>query len=217
VASVTGRQPTAIFTTYTDVERFREHPVQPLPDHPTVAWVGALQPVKDPQTFAQAWRLLAERLPDARLVMVGDGAQREIADRLARAFPHRVRVARRLSQADVADVLDASTVLALPSLSEGLPRVAIEAFNRGRPVVGSNAGGIPDIVVPDRNGLLVPPKDPERLAAALESVLSDRGLAERLAQGAHEDAARFTSSSEEFARALRRLVDRVIDVGGEVG
>jgi glycosyltransferase involved in cell wall biosynthesis len=210
VASATGRQPTAVFPAFIDLESFNDRPVRPLPEVPSVAWVGALQRAKDPETFAQGWRLVAGRVPAARLVMVGAGPLRHIADALAREFPDRVQVGERLPQVAVADVLDASTVLALPSLSEGLPRVAIEAFSRGRPVVGSDAGGIRDLVVPERNGLLVPRRDPERLAAALERVLSDRDLAERLARGAREDAARFESSPEGYARKLRSLVETVL-------
>jgi glycosyltransferase involved in cell wall biosynthesis len=210
----TGRQPTAVFTTYSDLHSFQQRPVQPLPEQPTVAWVGVLQRYKDPETFARAWRLLAERLPDARLTMVGDGPLRNVAEGLSNEYPDRVRVAARVSQSEVSEILDDSTLLSLPSLSEGLPRVAIEAFTRGRPVVGSAAGGIPDIVVPERNGMLVPPRSPELLAAALERVLADRELAGRLGRAAQEDAGRFSSSPEGFARSVRQLVDTVLEGRG---
>ena len=104
-------------------------------------------------------------------------------------------------------MLDESTVLALPSASEGLGRVVIEAFARGRPVVGSDVGGIPDLVRPERNGLLVPPGDPEQLADALTRVLRDRSLAERLARGAAEDAARYAWTPNGYADAVVTLVD----------
>ncbi len=212
--NATGRRPTAVFTTYSDVQSFKQRPVQPLPEQPAVAWVGVFQRYKDPETFVRAWRLVAKRVPEARLVMVGEGPLRELVEGLAHEFPDRVRLTGRLSQPEVADVLDRSTLLALPSLSEGLPRVAIEAFIRGRPVVGTAAGGIPDIVIPERNGLLVPPRDSERLAAALERLLADRDLAGRLGQAAQGDADRFASSAEEYARAVRNLVDGVIGSRG---
>jgi glycosyltransferase involved in cell wall biosynthesis len=89
-----------------------------------------------------------------------------------------------------------------------LPRVVIEAFCRGRGVVGARAGGIPDLVEHERNGLLVAAEDTDALADALVRVLSDRGLAEGLGAQAHTDAPRWTSSPEEFAERLDELIRR---------
>ena len=87
----------------------------------------------------------------------------------------------------------------------------MEAFARGRPVVGTAAGGIPDIVRPERNGLIVEPGQPEQLARALVRVLNDRSLAERLAAGALEDGRQTQWTPQAYARAVRELVDRVLD------
>jgi colanic acid/amylovoran biosynthesis glycosyltransferase len=95
----------------------------------------------------------------------------------------------------------------LPSASEGLPRVAVEAFMRGRAVVGTRAGGIPDIVEDGVNGLLVEPGSAAELAAAIERVLTDHELAVRLGEGAARDAARWASSPEEYAERVRAVVD----------
>ncbi len=72
-----------------------------------------------------------------------------------------------------------SRALLLPSASEGLPRIVIESFMRGRAVVGSRAGGIPDIVEDRRNGFLVPSGDAAALAAAIGQILDDDDLAAR--------------------------------------
>jgi glycosyltransferase involved in cell wall biosynthesis len=109
----------------------------------------------------------------------------------------------------VAAALDASTVLVLPSFSEGLPRVAMEAFARGRAVVGARAGGIPDIVEDGVNGLLVPTGDAPALADAIVRVLSDAALARSLADGARASAPRWLQSPEAFAVRTRELVDAV--------
>jgi glycosyltransferase involved in cell wall biosynthesis len=213
VRHATGREPICSFPAYTDLEGFLEDPVRPLPDRPTVAWVGMLERAKNPHAFARAWRNVAERLPEARAVIRGTGPMQPVMDELVRDFPGRVEVIPWLSATrDVARLVDGSTLLALPSWSEGLPRAAIEAFTRGRPVVGSAAGGIPDIVKPERNGLLVPPGDAERLADALIRVLSDRELAERLGRGALEDAGRFHWSPERYADAVTDLVDRAMSL-----
>jgi len=210
VKAATGHEPISVFATYSDLESFLAVPPKPLPPVPTIAWIATLQPVKDPVTFAAAWRVVAERVPEARAILVGDGPMRPVFDALCTDFPERVRSLNRVSPPEVAAILDESTVLALPSRSEGLPRVIMEAFARGRPVVGTAIGGIPDIVSPERSGLLVPPGDPARLAEALVRVLDDRALAERLSSGALIDGRRFHLSLEEYADAVREMVDRAI-------
>ena len=87
--------------------------------------------------------------------------------------------------------LGRARALLLPSASEGLPRVAIEAFLRGRAVVGSRAGGIPDIVRDGENGLLVPYGDESSLAQSIVRYLDDHALAARLGAAARTRAAVF--------------------------
>jgi glycosyltransferase involved in cell wall biosynthesis len=87
-------------------------------------------------------------------------------------------------------------------------RVLIEAFCRGRPVVASRVGGIPDLVEDGVNGLLVEPEDTEALAAALVRMLGDRALVERLGAGAQASAGIWTITAEEFASRLRAMVER---------
>jgi glycosyltransferase involved in cell wall biosynthesis len=81
-------------------------------------------------------------------------------------------------------------------------------------VVGTNSGGIPDLVEDGVNGLLVPTDDVHALAAALVRVLGDRGLAELLGAGASASSAAWTATPEEFARRVRALVDAVLARGG---
>jgi glycosyltransferase involved in cell wall biosynthesis len=88
-------------------------------------------------------------------------------------------------------------------------RVVIEAFCRGRGVIGSRVGGIVDLVDDGVNGLLVEPGDTEALADALVRVLGDRALAERLGTAAHASADLWTITPDEFARRLRALVEQV--------
>ena len=208
----TSRKPLGTYPTYSDLESFVTRPPQPLPPKPTVAWVGALQPVKDPVTFAAAWRVVAERLPEARATVVGDGPLRPVIAELCAEFGARVQAFPRLSASEVARVLDDSTLLVLPSRSEGMGRVAIEALTRGRPVVGSAVGGIPDIVAAERSGLLVAPGDADALADALLRVLGDSAFADRLAAGAHSDGKRFQWTSEQYADAMRQVVDRALEL-----
>jgi glycosyltransferase involved in cell wall biosynthesis len=115
----------------------------------------------------------------------------------------------RLPQPEIARALDESTCLVLPSRSEGLPRIVIEAFCRGRPVVGTRVGGIPDIVRDGVNGLLVDADAMPSLADALVRLLTDRELAEELGAGARASAAEWLQTPEQYAERIYELVTRV--------
>jgi glycosyltransferase involved in cell wall biosynthesis len=204
-----GVEPAAVFHTYTDIGSFLERPPAPLPDEPRAAFVGVLERYKNVDCLAAAWRLAAPRLPGVTLELVGRGSRREVVEALLRAVPSQTVWHERLEPPEVAALLDRSTCLVLPSFSEGLPRVVIEALARGRPVVGSRGGGIPDAVEDDVNGLLVPVDDAAALADALVRMLGDAELAARLAAGARPSVERLLTSPEEYARRVRALVDAV--------
>jgi glycosyltransferase involved in cell wall biosynthesis len=102
-------------------------------------------------------------------------------------------------------------VLVLPSRFEGLGRVVIEAFARGRGVVATGAGGILDLVEDGREGLLVDVDDVDGLAEALVRALSDRGLAERLGVAAQARFPEWNQTAEQWAERMRALVERALD------
>jgi glycosyltransferase involved in cell wall biosynthesis len=205
-----GREPTATFTTYFDESAFDEEPTVALPPAPRALFVGVLERYKNISGLAAAWRLAAPRVPEAILHLVGRGHERPIVEELLTDLPAQTRWDERLAPAQVAAALDDATLLVLPSYSEGLPRVVMEAFARGRPVVGARAGGIPDIVEDGVSGLLVQPGDTPALADALVRLLSDRELAERLASGARAAAGGWLQTPELFARRMRELIDTVL-------
>jgi glycosyltransferase involved in cell wall biosynthesis len=206
----TGRGPLSVFPAFFDLGSFTSQPPEPLPDEPAVAWIGALQHTKNPRLLADAWRLAAARTSAARLVVVGQGPLQQVFAKLARDVPARVRLIPRLPPVEVARVLDDSTLLAISSASEGFPRVIMEAFARGRPVVATRVGGIPDLVDPGTNGVLVEPGDAQALADALVRVLEDRQLAERLSRGALQSAEHLRWTPDRYAKALRQLVDTAV-------
>ncbi len=201
-----GREPTAVFTTYSDLGAFTG-PAAPVPEEPRVVFVGVLERYKNVEGLAAAWRIVAGRVPEARLHLVGSGREVEIAEGLA---AEGVDWDRRLSPTEVAGAIDGARALLLPSASEGLPRVIIEAFLRGRAVVATRAGGIPDIVEHETNGLLVDPGDTAGLAAAIERIVTDHDLAERLGRAAAEASARWVSTPEEYAERMRSLIDAAL-------
>ncbi len=205
-----GREPAATFVGFSDLELFVRDPVQPLPERPRAIFVGVLERYKNVEGLAAAWRRAAPRVPEATLHVVGRGTQTEVIEQLVRDVPAQTRWDEWLDPTDLVRALDASTVLVLPSPSEGLGRVVVEALLRGRPVVGANTAGIPDVIRDGENGLLVDPGSPDELAAALVRLLSDRDEAARLAASARDSAAPWLVGPEEFAERTRALVDRAL-------
>ncbi len=204
-----GTEPTAEFAAFMDLEPFLETEPVPLPERPVALFVGVLERYKAVDVLAEAWRLAARRLPNASLYIVGSGTLREVPERLVAELPAQASWREVISTSEVARALDAATVLVLPSRSEGLGRVVIEAFCRGRGVVGSRVGGIPDIVEEGHTGLLVPPGDAQALAAALVRVLSDGALAEYLGTAARVAVQPWLATPEAYAGRIRELVDEV--------
>ena len=194
-----GVRPAGSFPAFMDLDPFVADPPAPLPDRPQALFVGVLERYKGIDVLAEAWRLAA---PDADLRIVGSGSRTSVVEGLG------VRWDRSLSPEEVARALDESTVLVLPSRSEGMGRVVVEAQCRGRAVIGSRVGGIPDLVRDGENGLLVEPEDPEALAEALLRVLSDRELAARLGASAHASVR--VGSPESWAVELRLLLERTL-------
>ena len=191
-----------------DLRRFLG-PVVPLPAEPAALFVGVLERYKDVDGLAAAWRLAAPRLPDVRLQIVGTGSRTHVVEQLVRDLPAQTEWTQGMPNDEIPGLLDAATVLVLPSRSEGLGRIVVEALCRGRPVVATRVGGITDLVRDKENGLLVPSRDPAALAAAVVNVLTDRGLADRLAAGARPSAEKWLGTPEDYARRTRELVEQV--------
>jgi glycosyltransferase involved in cell wall biosynthesis len=205
-----GAEPTATFAAFMDLEPFLASPPAAPPEHPVGLFVGVLERYKAVEVLADAWRRAAPRLPDAMLHIVGRGTLREVPARLVAELPQQTRWTEALPAEGIARALDESSVLVLPSRSEGLPRIAVEALCRGRGIVGSRAGGIPDLVTDGEDGVLVPPGDVDALADALVRVLSDRALAERLGATGRRTVEPWLATPEEYATRLRDLVERVL-------
>jgi glycosyltransferase involved in cell wall biosynthesis len=210
IEDVRGEPPTASFVAYSDLSAFAGKPPVPVPDAQRIVFVGALERYKNIDGLADAWRRVAAAHPQAVLSIVGEGSRREVVERLVADLHGQVEHRPRLSPAEVAEQLDESRALVLPSYPEGLGRVVLESFARGRLVIGTNRGGIPEIVTDEVDGLLIPRADTTALVAALERVLTDRELCVRLGAAAREAYGGWHQTPEDFSRAYREFVDKVI-------
>jgi glycosyltransferase involved in cell wall biosynthesis len=143
--------------------------------------------------LAGAMRRLRAAGDMTRLVCAGDGPLRPVLERLARDIPG-VELTGWLTQPALATRMEAALALLVPSIvaadgdAEGLPSVVPEAMARGCTVIGTAEGGIAEAVTDAATGLLVPPGDPEALAAAMRRLNFEPGLAARLAAAAFQMA-----------------------------
>jgi len=201
-----GIEPLAEFAPFVDSTVFLAGPPVPLPERPTALFVGSLERCKGFDTLAAAWPRVRSSVPDAVLDVVGTGTLESTARELTATGGSWTPA---LDAVGVGRAMDAATVLCLPSRSEGLGRVVLEAMCRGRAVVGADAGGIPDVLGRGVNALLVPPDDAEKLASALVRVLGDRSEAARLGTAARRAAEAARVMPDDFAAKLAPVVDAV--------
>jgi len=194
--------------------RFREELGLPL-EQPLVGMIALLRPRKGTEVFLRAIKIIAEKMPGARFVVVGDpidddygNTLRELSstlgiDKIVHFTPFR---------SDIGAVLDAIDILALPSLfGEGLPLVALEAMAAFRPVVATAISGMEEIVLDGVTGITVPPDNHQAFAAALLELLLNTDKRELLGAGGRKlvedrfSAAQMTSQAEEiYHEVLRR-------------
>lgn len=161
-------------------------------DVPTVISVGRLEKVKGSDVLMRAFAEVARRVANARLVMIGDGALRPELERIAaeHGITDSVELMGAMDRTAVRDQLHRAHVFAMPSRSEGFGLAALEGMAAGLPVVGSAVGGLPELT--GEGGVLVPPEQPDALAEALVSVLTDEGLRRRTATAAVQRAEVFS-------------------------
>jgi glycosyltransferase involved in cell wall biosynthesis len=149
-----------------------------------VVQVGRLTAQKDHPTFLRAAALVAQQVPDVDFLLVGEGAERAALETLARQLGLASRVRFLGLRHDVPALLRASDVLTLTSVYEGFPNVLLEAMASGAVAVATAVDGAVEAIVAEETGLLVPPRAPAAVAAAVLRVLGDAALAERLARTA---------------------------------
>lgn len=154
-----------------------------LPDDvPVIGTVARADFQKAPEHLLAALERM--RHTDAVVAWVGGGPLVEPIRRLAADRGLATRFLMLGERSDVAQVLPAFDVFALSSRYEGLPCAIVEAMRCGVPVVATSVNSVPDLVVPGRSGLLVPPGRPELMAEAVDGLLDDPALAVRLVAGA---------------------------------
>jgi glycosyltransferase involved in cell wall biosynthesis len=156
---------------------------------PSVLYLGVVKETKGVFDLLHAWPAVLARHPRARLVLAGSG-ERDAAQALAQKLgvADSLQTPGWASGEAKAALLRGATVFVLPSHFEALPMAVLEAMAAGLPVVATRVGGIPDAIEDGRDGLLVPPHDPEPLGRALNALLEDGARRARLGAAARRRA-----------------------------
>lgn len=164
--------------------------------------VARIDGKKGHETLIAATEALDEKAP--YLLIVGDGVQRATLEDIAIRSPNSKQIRFLGFRSDIPDLLAASDFFVLPSLTEGLPLSVLEAMAQKLPVIATNVGGIPELVVDGETGILIPPNDPDALANAMERMIRDPAMRRRMGEaGYHRVATEF--SFNEMTRKYEAL------------
>lgn len=171
-----------------------------------VVAIGNLYPIKGHRYLIEALARLRQRHPELHVAIAGRGDEEGPLREQAEALGMHDRVHLLGLRPDVPDLLAAADVFAMPSLSEGLPMALLEAVFAQTPVVASAVGAIPDVLEHGVGGMLVPPGESQRLAAAIDELLASPVAAAGMAAHARKNAIAIYS--------LDAMVERYLEVYG---
>lgn len=180
----------------------------------TIVCVGMLRPDKGQNFLFDALALLKARGLALTLVLAGSATAESAdyeADLRAQAAAAGLTVHFLGYRDDVSELMQMADLVVIPSLTEAQPRVAVQAFATGRPVVASAVGGVPEIVHDGQTGWLVPPAQPQALADAIGRVVENPAEAAKVAEGARrmaEDRMRFDHRMAETLATYRTAIAR---------
>jgi phenylacetate-CoA ligase len=179
-----------------DLDQFQARPHRPhhLPAQPAprLVWIKRFDNASNPALMVRAFALVQQQVPDARLLMIGDGQRLAEIQSLAAELGAPVEFAGRVSFDALLAAYAAADVFISSSAVDNQPNTLLEASALGLPIVATAVGGVPEMVHDGVDALLAPPDDPAALAQAILRLLREPGLAERLSQAAIANAQRFT-------------------------
>jgi glycosyltransferase involved in cell wall biosynthesis len=180
----------------------------------TVFTVTRLVPEKGLTYLIDAMIKVKDRIPDVKLLILGDGPCRKELEEQAARNGLRDTISFMGFQQYPETLYDKCDVFVLPSMEEGFGLALIEAMSYGKPVVATHVGGIPEVVQDGISGILVPARDPTALANALLNVLSDNGLRRKLALEGKRRSQMFgiNKTVNEIENAYQGLVKRKMNL-----
>jgi glycosyltransferase involved in cell wall biosynthesis len=198
----------AAFETRDPTARHRLLAYFPKGTEQVVLAAGRLSPEKGFIVLLEAASAICNQNPSAGIAIFGEGAQRGELERRVSEFGLAKRVVLPGFRGDLDTLIGAADIVVLPSFTEGLPNVALEAGAAGVPVVATAVGGPPEVVSDGVTGFLVPPASSEAIAARVTELLHDPGLAACMGSAARERMKKeftFEAQADAYFRLLNTL------------
>lgn len=200
------------FTIYNNLPSYIEIAETPRKGIPkTIGVVSRLESIKGMDLAVPAFAEVHERHSDLKLLVVGDGLQKQLMESQVKEFGlpgDSVLFVGRQNQDMLQSFYDRIDILLMPSRSEGFGLTAIEGMARGCVPVVSDTGGLPEVVEDGVSGLLHSTESVDDMAAKIESVVDNPKLFEQLSDGAYKRALDFTK--EQYTRQIEQLYDKLL-------
>ncbi len=178
---------------------------------PVITNVGILRSVKGHEVTLKSVKKVVESVPDARFLIVGDGPRRKELENMANEMGILEHVTFTGFVRDIPEIYSFSDVAVLSSWSEGLPQSLLQAMAAGVPVVASKVGGVPEIVVHEKTGVLIEPGDNEALGKAIIQILNSPDHSIKFTENAKENVMKKHSVShmiEQLEDLYKDLLER---------
>ncbi|MEW6416962.1 MAG: glycosyltransferase [Nitrospirota bacterium] len=169
-----------------------------------IANVGILRRVKGHEITLRAVNLIIEAFPDAKFMIVGDGPRRKELEGMVDDLGIRDHVIFTGFIGNISEIYSFTDVAVLSSWSEGLPQSLLQAMAAGIPVVATNVGGVPEVVINEKTGILVEPGNYEAFAKGIIRILNNPSLASRFAESAR--------SLVSKRHSLMQMLDQIEDI-----
>jgi len=181
------------------------------PDEKLIGIIGRFSPEKGVDVFLEAFKLLSKSDTSLKAILIGEGLLEAELRNYCSTHQINDRVIFAGYQKDIAEFYPILDMMVMPSRSEGLPNVALEALHFGVPVVATDVGGTSEVIIDGKTGLLVPSERPDLMQAAMSTLFADEGLRCRLIkQGKQHLSENFSPKSrvEKIERIYSELAGR---------
>ena len=194
-----------------NIEQFSPSEKKRTEKRKTILCVARYTKQKRLDTLIEALSLLKEEGLDFKAILIGEGEEEENLKKMiqTQALSKEITLLPLMSQQELSRYYRESDVVILPSVDEGFGLVLVEAQLCQTPVIGADSGGIPDIIEPEKTGLLFPPGEVHSLAYSIKRMLTDKELARNLTLNAYQKA-RKRFSPENIAQEFIRIYDGLI-------
>lgn len=173
-----------VIPNFVDTEDFKPAPCMLLEGHDdrgmTITHISNFRPLKRIEDLVYAMCIINKKSPNIKLLLVGDGPERHSVERLIDRLDLRRNITLTGYRSDIPELLRCSDLVVICSETESAPLTVLEGMSSGLPIIGTNVGGIPEIVKDGVNGFLVPVKHPEAIAEKVLELASDKDKARKM-------------------------------------